>query len=108
MYENELDKDIDMIFSEFANVDLKNKEEIETQLNCIYWEKAEEFLDDLIYEVRKKVKTQAKIQELYEIGGINYDDIYEYWYEPYEDIDEEEREEYKSDAELIREMFEKK
>jgi len=107
-YENELDKDIDMIFSEFANVDLKNKEEIETQLNCIYWEKAEEFLDDLIYEVRKKVKTQAKIQELYEIGGINYDDIYEYWYEPYEDIDEEEREEYKSDAELIREMFEKK
>lgn len=104
-YENELD--IDMIFSEFENADLRDKEGIEDKLNCIYWEKAEEFLDNLTYVVRKKVKTLAKIQELHSTGDISYDDIYEYWHEPYEDFYEEGRKEHKSDAELVREMFEK-
>lgn len=106
-YENELDRDIDMIYDEFAYTNLRNKKEIETQLNCIYWKKAEDFLDDLVYDVSKKIKTKSKIQELYEMGGINYDDIYEYWHDSDEDVDEEERENHKSNAELIREMFEK-
>ena len=53
---------------------------------------------DFIYDVIEKNKKlinlwiyKSILSVFNEVVNINYDDIYEYWYEPYEDIDEEER-----------------
>ncbi len=41
------------------------------------------------------------------MGEIDYNAVYEYWHDIMGDMDEEERETHKSNAELIREIFEK-
>ena len=41
------------------------------------------------------------------MGEIDYNYVYEYWHDIMDDMDEEERENHKSNAELIREIFEK-
>lgn len=106
-YENELNENADMILDEFVGVDLRDKKKIEEKLSDIYWKKAEDFFDYLAYDVCKKVKTESKIRELHDMGEIDYNAVYEYWHDIMDDMDEEERENHKSNAELIREIFEK-
>lgn len=106
-YENELNENADMILDEFMGVDLRDKKKIEEKLSDIYWKKAEDFFDYLAYDVCKKVKTESKIRELHDMGEIDYNAVYEYWHDIMDDMDEEERENHKSNAELIREIFEK-
>lgn len=106
-YENELNENADMILDEFVGVNLRDKKKIEEKLSDIYWQKAEDFFDYLAYDVCKKVKTESKIRELHNMGEIDYNAVYEYWHDIMGDMDEEERETYKSNAELIREIFEK-
>lgn len=106
-YENELNENADMILDEFVGVNLRDKKKIEEKLSDIYWKKAEDFFDYLAYDVCKKVKTESKIRELHDMGEIDYNAVYEYWHDIMDDMDEEERENHKSNAELIREIFEK-
>lgn len=106
-YENELNENADMILDEFVGVNLRDKKKIEEKLSDIYWQKAEDFFDYLAYDVCKKVKTESKIRELHDMGEIDYNSVYEYWHDIMDDMDEEERETHKSNAELIREIFEK-
>lgn len=106
-YENELNENADMILDEFVGVNLRDKKKIEEKLSDIYWKKAEDFFDYLAYDVCKKVKTESKIRELHNMGEIDYNAVYEYWHDIMDDMDEEERENHKSNAELIREIFEK-
>ena len=106
-YENELNENADMILDEFVGVNLRDKKKIEEKLSDIYWQKAEDFFDYLAYDVCKKVKTESKIRELHNMGEIDYNAVYEYWHDIMGDMDEEERETHKSNAELIREIFEK-
>lgn len=106
-YENELNENVDMILDEFVGVNLRDKKKIEEKLSDIYWKKAEDFFDYLAYDVCKKVKTESKIRELHDMGEIDYNAVYEYWHDIMDDMDEEERENHKSNAELIREIFEK-
>lgn len=106
-YENELNENVDMILDEFVGVNLRDKKKIEEKLSDIYWKKAEDFFDYLAYDVCKKVKTESKIRELHNMGEIDYNAVYEYWHDIMDDMDEEERENHKSNAELIREIFEK-
>lgn len=106
-YENELNENADMILDEFVGVNLRDKKKIEEKLSDIYWQKAEDFFDYLAYDVCKKVKTESKIRELHNMGEIDYNAVYEYWHDIMDDMDEEERETHKSNAELIREIFEK-
>ena len=84
-----------------------DKKKIEEKLSDIYWQKAEDFFDYLAYDVCKKVKTESKIRELHDMGEIDYNAVYEYWHDIMDDMDEEERENHKTNAELIREIFEK-
>lgn len=106
-YENELNENADMILDEFVGINLRDKKKIEEKLSDIYWQKAEDFFDYLAYDVCKKVKTESKIRELHDMGEIDYNSVYEYWHDIMDDMDEEERETHKSNAELIREIFEK-
>lgn len=106
-YENELNENADMILDEFVGVNLRDKKKIEEKLSDIYWQKAEDFFDYLAYDVCKKVKTESKIRELHDMGEIDYNAVYEYWHDIMDDMDEEERENHKTNAELIREIFEK-
>lgn len=106
-YENELNENADMILDEFVGVNLRDKKKIEEKLSDIYWQKAEDFFDYLAYDVCKKVKTESKIRELHNMGEIDYNAVYEYWHDIMDDMDEEERENHKTNAELIREIFEK-
>lgn len=106
-YENELNENADMILDEFVGFNLRDKKKIEEKLSDIYWQKAEDFFDYLAYDVCKKVKTESKIRELHDMGEIDYNAVYEYWHDIMDDMDEEERENHKSNAELIREIFEK-
>lgn len=106
-YENELNENADMILDEFVGVNLRDKKKIEEKLSDIYWQKAEDFFDYLAYDVCKKVKTESKIRELHDMGEIDYNAVYEYWHDIMDDMNEEERENHKSNAELIREIFEK-
>ena len=106
-YENELNENADMILDEFVGFNLRDKKKIEEKLSDIYWQKAEDFFDYLAYDVCKKVKTESKIRELHDMGEIDYNSVYEYWHDIMDDMDEEERENHKSNAELIREIFEK-
>lgn len=106
-YENELNENADMILDEFVGVNLRDKKKIEEKLSDIYWKKAEDFFDYLAYDVCKKVKTESKIRELHDMGEIDYNAVYEYWHDIMDDMDEEERENHKSNAELIRKIFEK-
>ena len=106
-YENELNENADMILDEFVGVNLKDKKKIESKLSDIYMKNAEEFLDSLTYDVCKKVKNESKIKELHDMGEIDYDAVYEYWHDIMGYVDEEEIENHKSNAEIIREMFEK-
>ena len=80
-YENELNENADMILDEFVGVNLRDKKKIE--------------------------ETESKIRELHDMGEIDYNAVYEYWHDIMDDMDEEERENHKTNAELIREIFEK-
>ena len=90
----------------FVYHDINNREKIEEKLTILYLEKAESYLESFSDNIRKLISPNISGEKLFTKGGLEYEDIYEYWFEPV-DIEENDYFE-KTEQQLIKEMFEKK
>lgn len=104
-YDTEL-ANSDDILNEFVYDDINNREKIEEKLTILYLEKAENYLKSFSDNIRKLISPNISGEKLFTKGGLEYEDIYEYWFEPV-DIEENDYFE-KTEQQLIKEMFEKK